>query len=262
MLTQNDFQDRYPSEYSAFDADYPRTVGNVSTRVLLLANDMTQSGSIEQLLENADCDVTCADTVDWAIAQTAMKTFDVIVVDIRPDIIGYQAVCQLRIAHVDLPVLFISARCTADAFNRAIAVGADDVAVLPLAANELKTRVELLTAGAASRRPQKMQVGRLEIDLTERNAMVDGRPLSLYSDEYAAFEMLVSRTGAPVGKDTILAYAYDEAGTSSQANAETLIHRLRRKLAKAGAGDVIQTFGRLGYALSDIDIPLGLEAAA
>jgi len=231
-------------------------------RVLLLANDMMPSGCVASSLTDADCTVTRAESVDRAIALAKIEDFDVVVVDFRPDLLGYQAVCQLRMAHIDLPLLFVSARSSVDAFNRAYAVGADDVAVLPLDQDDLKARMASLTARArASQRSQTMQVGRLEIDLTERYARVDGRPLSLYSDEYAAFEVLVSRNGAPVGKNTILAHAYDDADVSSHGNAGTLMNRLRRKLAKAGAGDLIQTMGGLGYAIGNGGTGIHSQAA-
>jgi two-component system cell cycle response regulator CtrA len=220
------------------------------TRVLLLANDLMPSDCVAHALAEADCSVVHAGSADTAIALIGVDDFDVVVVDFRPDLLGYQAICQLRLAHIDLPVLFVSARSTLDAFNRAYAVGADEVAVLPFDLPDLKARLELLTRRAGvSRRLQTIQVGRLEIDLEERHARVDGRALPLYSDEYAAFELLVSRNGAPVGKSAILGHAYDTDG-APRGNVDVLINRLRRKLAKAGVGDLIQSFGGLGYRLA------------
>jgi two-component system cell cycle response regulator CtrA len=227
-----------------------------STRVLLLANDMMPSGSVAPSLTDADCRVTQAGTVDAMIALTKADDFDLIVVDFRPDVLGYQAVRQLRMAHIDIPILFVSARSTSDAFDRAYAVGADDVAVLPLDRAELKIRMASLAIGAGARgHAHTMRVGRLEIDLAGRYARVDGKPLPLYSDEYAAFELLVSRNGAPVGKGAILKHAYDDEDLTAQGDVDTLMSRLRRKLAAAGAGDPIQTVRRLGYALGNGHAP-------
>jgi two-component system cell cycle response regulator CtrA len=233
-----------------YNADCRHLTAVRTTQALLLANDMMPSDCVASALRDADCIVVRAGTVDVAIALTRAGDFDVIIVDFRPDILGHQAICQLRMAHIALPVLFVSARSTSDAFDRAYAVGADDVAVLPFDPTDLKTRLAVLAGRAGvSGRSQKIQVGRLEIDLTDRYARVDGRALSLYSDEYAAFELLVSRNGAPVCKRMILDHACDADG-APRGNVDTLINRLRRKLAKAGAGDLIQSFGGLGYGLA------------
>ena len=221
-----------------------------STRVLFLANDMMPGGCAVPSLTDAGCSVARAESADAAIALTRTEDFDIVVVDFRPDLLGYQAIRQLRMAHIGLPVLFVSARSTADAFDRAYAAGADDVAVFPVDQADLKRRLtSLATPAGATRRAQTMRVGRLEIDLAGRHAQIDGKPLTLYSDEYAAFELLVSRNGAPVGKNAILKHAYDDR--ASQGNADTLMSRLRRKLAKAGAADLIETVWGLGYAMGN-----------
>ena len=249
MLTARHDDSDSSSVPTIYEADRRSLPISRTTRVLLLANDMMSGDGATQPLNGASCSVSRVGSVDKAISLTGTDSFDVIVIDFRPDLLGHQAIRQLRMAHVDLPICFVSARSTADARDRAFAVGADDVVVLPFDQAGLRQRLEALAKRAgAARCPQKMQVGRLEIDLAERHARVDGRALPLYSDEYAAFELLVSRNGAPVGKSAILLHAY-EADGASPGSAGTLISRLRRKLAKAGAGDLIQSFGGLGYGL-------------
>lgn len=102
-----------------------------AVRGLVLANDML-SDDCGSLLVSAGCETVTVGSVEEALSLLAATEFAVLVIDFRPDLLGHQAVCQLRMAQMELPVLFVSARFAADAVQRACDVGADDVAVLPL----------------------------------------------------------------------------------------------------------------------------------
>ena len=221
-----------------------------SIQVLLLANDMMPGNCVTASLIDDDWNVTRVEDIETMIAAAKSCAFNIIVVDLRPDLLGYQAVRQLRMAHLDLPVLFVSACSTSDALNRAFSVGADDVVIPPLHQADLKNRMLALLARAGTcKRPATVRVGRLEFDLAGRYAHVAGKPLSLNSHEYAACELLVSRNGAPVGKNALLQQAYD-GDQPAKGNVDKLMSRLRSKLADAGADNLIQTFSGLGYALN------------
>jgi DNA-binding response OmpR family regulator len=240
----------YVADTLMYQSDCLGFTASSAIRVLVLANDMKQDGCAAPSLLDDEWSVTRVVSADAMMMAARTFEFDVVVVDLRPDLLGYEAVRQLRMAHFDLPVLFVSARSTLDAFNRAIAVGADDVVVLPLDHADLKKRLMSLLAGAGtSKRAQTINIGRLELDLEGRYARVAGTPLSLNSHEYAACELLASRNGAPVGKNTILDRACDGA-VAPNGNVDQLMSRLRSKLAQAGADNLIQTVAGLGYALS------------
>jgi DNA-binding response OmpR family regulator len=233
-----------------YQLDYQGYAASPAIRVLLLANDMMQDSYVAPSLLDDEWSVTRVVSVDTMIAAATTSEFDIVVVDLRPDLLGYQAVRRLRMAHLHLPVLFVSARSTKDAFDCAFAVGADDVVVLPLDRADLKKRLMSLVAGAGtSKRAPTINIGRLEIDLEGRYARVAGAPLALNSHEYAACELLASRNGAPVGKSAILDRAYDGAVAPNR-NVDQLMSRLRSKLAQAGADNLIQTVAGLGYAMS------------
>ncbi len=235
-----------------FGADRQYSTELRTTQVLILANDMMPDDNVAECLEENNFCVKRVQTIDSLIALTRNDHFDVIVVDFRPDLLGYQAVSRLRLAHVEVPVLFVSARSSSDAFDRAYAVGADEIIVFPFNHLDLKACVLSLAnrSEAACPRSQIVRVGPLEIDLAGRQAHVDGKSVRLFSDEYLALELLVSRNGAPVRKSTILSQDFDDDILASHANVDSLIGRLRRKLVKAGAGDLIRNVWGFGYALS------------
>ncbi|MBV9826098.1 MAG: response regulator transcription factor [Alphaproteobacteria bacterium] len=213
-------------------------------RILVLANDMMSDASTVSALTAQGCAAVQASSIDEALTLLTTDTFTAIVVDIRPDLLGHQAVCKLRMAQIELPVLLVSARSAADAVQRARDVGADDVAVLPLDPMTLTARLTaLVQRNGTAAQTQTVQVGRLEIDLVDHDARVGGRSIALAADEYRALRVLASHDGAPVRNSAICV----RAGTS--ARGDDTVTRLRRKLARAGVGELIGNVRGVGFSL-------------
>lgn len=233
---------------NAGNMSFPLNAGvaslDVPARVLLLANDMAPIDSVPNLLAGTACDVTRVASVSEALARIETDTFDAIIVDFRPDLFGYDAVCRLRVARVGLPILFVSARSTQDARARALAVGADDVVVLPLSQDGLLGRLRSLPATQSDTDRSVLQVGALELDLAARTVSVDGDMLALNAREYTVLEMLVTRAGTPVGKDALHARLADAGGW-----AEAVIASVRKKLTAASGGVDIRAVRGLGYVI-------------
>jgi DNA-binding response OmpR family regulator len=112
--------------------------------ILLLDNDLAGGGGLARSLGEAAGIVTRAEGVEEVLDLLRASVFDVVVVDLRPDLLGHEAVCRLRAAGIARPLLFISARSTPEACQRALALGADAVAVLPIDNRRLKARIDAL----------------------------------------------------------------------------------------------------------------------
>jgi len=202
--------------------------------VLVLANNMMSDAAMAAAFAAADCNMVRTGSVENALALLAASKFDVVVVDFRPDFWGHQAICKLRIAQVELPVLFVSACSTADAVQRAYDVGADDVVTLPLEQRELKRRLTSMVRGACEpAQIRSVTVGSLEIDLVDHGARVDGKSVALSADEY----------------DALAALACHAAGKEARGDADITVARLCRKLTKAGAAEAIRHVRGFGYTL-------------
>jgi DNA-binding response OmpR family regulator len=245
-----------PQEFvpvSLRDMDLPATVD--TSRVLLITNDMMGMNGLVPVLSDNDCVVCCDRPVETAIEMINEQTFDVVVVDIRPDILGQQAVCQLRMARVGLPILLVSARSGIAEFERAVSLGADDILVMPTDRKTIRQRItELAGQMADSIGPRIMQVGPMQIDLAERRVRVAKYPLFLSNDEYSVLTLLVARNGAAVMKETILKELAATTGLSTAKELDNLVVRLRQKLTMAGAPDLLRTVRGLGYAVGSGEV--------
>ena len=123
--------------------------------------------------------------------------------------------------------------------------------VLPASHEVLETRLASLTRRVAQPERSRLQIGRLQIDLLEREAWFDSKRLFLSGSEYAVLELLVTRNGAPIAKATIAERLAEEADGRSL---DSFMTKLRRKLSNAGAGEMIRTVWGQGYAISALPV--------
>lgn len=90
--------------------------------------------------------------------------------------------------------------------------------------------------------------GRVAIHSHERLAAVGGSPIDLSTREYEIMRRLAEHPGWVLSAEQLS--SDDDEGDYSPESVSVLISRLRRKLAKAGATDVIDTVRGAGYRLS------------
>jgi len=84
--------------------------------------------------------------------------------------------------------------------------GADDFLAKLFAIAELRARVCALGRRGPLERPTSLQLAGVEIDLAARRAFVSGREVPVTGREWAVLELLLSRRGRVVARDTILAW--------------------------------------------------------
>jgi two-component system cell cycle response regulator CtrA len=245
-----DLQAVAPSQFPMTLATNGRVPETRITRVLVIANDMCDAGGISALAA-ADCVIVRMDSVERALELMSPNNFDVIMVDFRPDFVGHQAVCKLRMVGIELPVLFISACSSAAALKRAYDVGADDAVPFSTGTAAVKARLISLAQdmNSLAAAAQTLHFGPVAMDLADRAIRIGGESISLSADEYDALEALAARNGGAVSRNAIVASARSALPLASHGSAETIIVRLRRKLEKAGAGNLIDSIRGVGYAL-------------
>ena len=103
--------------------------------------------------------------------------------------------------------------------------------------------------GFASRR---LTVGPLTLDLEAREALVNDRPLRLTEREFAIMQCLALRHRKLVTRDNIVANLYaSECDEPEGKIIDVFICKIRRKLAAAGAANLITTVWGAGYRMDD-----------
>lgn len=158
---------------------------------------------------------------------------------------------ELRRRRLALPVLVLAARSDPAAEGAALQAGADDVvarqAPLPL----LLARLQALQRRALGHRSAEIACGHVVLDQARQAVAVDGRPVRLTRREYEVLEMLMLRRGTVIGKEACMARLYGAEDGPETRIVDVFVCKLRRKLAAAGAAEILRTVWGVGYAAEE-----------
>jgi DNA-binding response OmpR family regulator len=94
---------------------------------------------------------------------------------------------------------------------------------------------------------RSLTLANVTLDSSARLARVNDLLLDLTRSELVVLETLLRSQGRVVPKERLGEFLHDLEQEFSANSVETLMHRLRKKLAAAGAGMSIRTLRGLGY---------------
>jgi DNA-binding response OmpR family regulator len=183
--------------------------------------------------------------------------FDCILLDVGlPRMDGNKLCRRLREeAHVDTPVLMITARDTLGDKLKGFEHGADDYLVKPFELKEVEARLAALHRRHVGRSVQRdLAAGALTLDpralcVTYRGAEVKIPPKCL-----RLLETIMAQPDKVHTRDELERAAWGERQQTSD-TLRTHMHILRRALAQAGGADPIETVHGRGYRLAVPDKP-------
>ncbi len=182
----------------------------IQAQVLLVDDDARLSDMLQGYLGDAGYRVQTAPNLASARAIMAAKAAlpDLVILDLMlPDGDGLDFCRQLRTVPqaASLPVLMLSAR--GEPMDRVIGLelGADDYLAKPFEPRELLARVKALLRRGSSNSPSEvLRFGKLEIDLGERCARLDGADCALTSHQFELLLVLARHAGRVMTRDQIM----------------------------------------------------------
>ena len=223
------------------------------SRVLVADDDRAIRESLARALELEGYDVaTVADGVE-TLTRVRRDDFDALVVDVMMPGVDGLAVCRVLRAEGDrTPVLMLTARVETPDRVAGLDAGADDYLSKPFELDELLARLRALLRRAApgpDRADDALRVAALRVDPAARRAWWADVELALSKTEFDLLELLVRNAGIVLDHSTVYQriWGYDFGADSK--NLAVYIGYLRRKLAAAGAPNLIHTVRGVGYAV-------------
>ncbi|MBW0118468.1 response regulator transcription factor [Pseudonocardia abyssalis] len=214
-------------------------------RVLIVEDDRTLAGLLEQLLTAQGLAVELAHDGQAGLHAALTRRFDVLVIDRGlPGIEGVDLVARLRSRGVAVPVLVLTARGTLRDRVEGLDAGAEDYLVKPFEVPELLARVRALLRRHADR-ADSLPLGRRRLDVAARRVLDDDGPaddVELTARECALLEVLAARPGRVFTRDELLDRVFD---AETPGAVDTYVSYLRRKLGR----EAISTVHGLGYRL-------------
>ena len=221
-------------------------------RVLLVQDELITARSVMQMLKANGGIVDHVDTGEEALELVRHYDYDIILLDLMlPDMDGYEVVRRMRSSRIEAPVIILSGLTRPQAKVKAFGVGADDFISKPFDSTELLARMQAIVRRSKGYSQPTLRIGPVQLNLDSREVLVSGRPVHLTGKEYAILELLVLRKGMVLTKEVFLNHLYGGMDEPEMKIIDVFICKLRKKLAIAGAGDVIGTVWGRGYMVRD-----------
>jgi two-component system OmpR family response regulator len=220
-------------------------------RVLVVEDDRRLARALMRGLREAGLRADSVGTGAEALDAAASTSYDVIVLDVMlpggHD--GFSVCSELRANGVGTPVLMLTARDSVDDRVHGLEAGADDYLVKPFAFRELVARIRAVTRRHQPPRPAVVEVGNVRLDADAWTVTIADQPVALTPKEFAILELLMQNAGRLLTRSQIEEQVWDTDLSTESNLLEVYIARLRRKLAAAGATDLITTIRGAGYRL-------------
>jgi len=176
--------------------------------------------------------------------------FDLLIVDrLLPGLDGLTVVQLIRDEGMNLPVLFLSALDGVDDRVKGLNAGGDDYLVKPFALRELQARVAAL--GRRKTKEILLRAGDLEMNLVTRRVCRGETEIELLPREWELLEYLLSNKGRLVTKKMLLEKIWGFHFDPRTNVVETHVSRLRQKIDKGFAVELIVTVRGSGYQIND-----------
>lgn len=186
------------------------------------------------------------------LAQAALQSPDVVVLDLGlPDLDGQQVLRRLR-EWSQVPVLVLSVRASEGEKVLALDGGANDYVSKPFGIQEFLARVRVLLRQGQVREalPANIVCGGLNIDLAYRRVSVEGGEVALTPKEYAVLALLGQHLGRVVTQQQLLRDIWGPSHIGDSHYLRVVVGHLRQKLGDDPAAPrYLITEAGVGYRL-------------
>lgn len=220
-------------------------------RILLVEDDAETASYIQQGLQEAGHSVHIARDGRDGLFLAAGEEWDLLVVDrMLPRLDGLGVVRTLRAGGIVTPVLFLTTVGGIDDRVAGLNAGGDDYLVKPFAFSELAARVNALCRRQRMPAPASvLRIADLEMDLLARSVRRGADFVELQPREFRLLEYLMRHADQVVTRTMLLENVWDLHFDPHTNVVESNVSRLRSKIDKGRAVELIHTVRGAGYCL-------------
>jgi DNA-binding response OmpR family regulator len=191
-------------------------------------------------------------TVNWAqtgpsaVKRALEQRYDLVLLDlVLPQLNGLAVLERIQASRPELPVIVVSARGDTATKLKAFELGARDYVEKPFSLDELLARVRVHLA-VPLERPTILRIGRLELDLTAREARIGSARASLSDREFRLVRYLAEHAGEAVSRERLLSEVWGYGFDPGSNVVDVCVRRIRRRL---DGESLIQTVRNVGYSI-------------
>ncbi len=218
--------------------------------LLVVDDDLALAQMLLEILELEGYLVSVAADGETALQKLTKLSPDLIILDVMlPGIDGFEVLRHIRQEHT-VPVIMLTARGDEAERIEGLTSGADDYIPKPFNPAELVARIHnvLKRTAPAAQLPDILEAGTLSLDRRKREVHVGNTMVNLTAAELRVLEQLMHRAGEVLSRAHLTELALNRPLEAYDRSIDTLISKLRKKLATAGLqGNCVRSLRGHGY---------------
>jgi len=221
-------------------------------RLLVIEDNIRLSKFVQRGILKHGMESDIVHSAEDGMSAFRAMAYDLVILDLGlPDKDGLALLSDLRAHNKNVPVMILTARDALETRIAGLDGGADDYILKPFNIDELAARIRVLLRRPGQSLGAVLESGNTVFNTLSRKTTVGGKPLQLTARELDLLEQLLRSPGQPLAKEAIESRLYGYGAAGSPNSVEVLMHRLRQKLAEAGADVEIHTLRGVGYLLAE-----------
>lgn len=221
-------------------------------RILVVEDAPAIARALKEGLEQEGYAVDVENDGDNGLRAALFEPYDLIILDIMLPSKDGLAVCrELRENKVTTPVLMLTAKTQDGDVVTGLNAGADDYLAKPFSFEVLLARIRALLRRPGEVLADKLTIGDLTLDVTNRTAERANTPLDLSRKEFAILEYLLRHAEQACRKEDIMQHVWDFDADILPNTLEVFITYLRAKVDKPFSYPLIHTVRGFGYKISE-----------
>ncbi len=221
-------------------------------KILLVEDEQKLADALKRGLELGGYTVDIVGDGRKALTRISLhrRDYDLVILDLMlPSMDGHEICKAMRASNITVPILILTARAETHTKVNLLLSGADDYLVKPFSFAELSARIQALLRRPTESLPEILRVADLELDMSTRRALRDGRDLPLTLKEFGLLEYFMRHPNQVVNREDLLTHLWDFNYVGFSNVVDVHIKNLRRKLAGTDDDGILETVRGIGYRL-------------
>ncbi|MBU1657863.1 response regulator transcription factor [bacterium] len=222
--------------------------------ILVVDDDNDILELLEYNLTNAGYDVLGFLNTKHVRQVLSEESIDLIIMDRNlPDIEGSLYIEMLRSKNINTPVIFLSAKDSAEDIKDGFLRGADDYITKPFNLEEFILRIKAVlkrSSKGSAQSAHSMKYRDIVLDLNQHKVKIDTQEIDLTKLETALLKIMISNKGRVLDRDFLLKNIWTDSQNIHQKTVNVAIKRLKEKIDPTRKKEYIKTIRGVGYLLA------------